>query len=172
MKTIKPRLGLGRFLNLRMIRCSLVCRNSNTVPNIIYVDTTIIPPYIMVLRHRVLKYMPLILEYKRWRARTHDGRPTSHRGSWEINSTLPDKNCVEELFYYTILPSTISPLHHCRISMKYVSTKIIYHERIFHEMIFHEMQENQDEEKESKPRLLILSVGRIARQELLNISAD
>ena len=39
-------------------------------------------------------------------------------------------------------------------------------------MLFHKMQENHDEEKSSKPRLLILSVRRIERQELLDISAD
>ena len=35
----------------------------------------------------------------------------------------------------------------------------------------HEMQEKHDQEKERKPRLLILSVGCIARQKLLDISA-
>ena len=39
-------------------------------------------------------------------------------------------------------------------------------------MIFHEMQEKHDEEKSSKPRLLILSVGRISRKELLDILLD
>ena len=39
-------------------------------------------------------------------------------------------------------------------------------------MHFHEIQEKHDEEKASKPRLLILSVGRIARQELLDITMD
>ena len=36
----------------------------------------------------------------------------------------------------------------------------------------HEMQEKYDEEKARNPRLLILSVGRIARQQILDISAD
>ena len=35
----------------------------------------------------------------RWRTRTYQGRSTSQRGSWVINSTLSEKNCVEELFY-------------------------------------------------------------------------
>ena len=39
-------------------------------------------------------------------------------------------------------------------------------------MLFHEMQEKHDEDKASKPRLLILSVGSIERKELLDISAD
>ena len=39
-------------------------------------------------------------------------------------------------------------------------------------MLFHKMQEKHDEDKASKPRLLILFVGHIARQELLDISAD
>ena len=34
------------------------------------------------------------------------------------------------------------------------------------------MQENNDGEKVRKPRLLVLSVGRIARQQLLDISLD
>ena len=38
-------------------------------------------------------------EYTPWRARTYQGRPTNQRGSWGIISTLPEKNCVEELFY-------------------------------------------------------------------------
>ena len=53
---------------------------------------------------------------ERWRARTYQGRPTSQRDSWVINSTLPENNYVEYLFYYTISPSTISPLHHCTIA--------------------------------------------------------
>ena len=43
---------------------------------------------------------------------------------------------------------------------------------IFHEMIFHEMQEKNDEDKSSKPRLLIIFVGHIIWQELLDISAE
>ena len=39
-------------------------------------------------------------------------------------------------------------------------------------MLIHEMQESHDEEKPSKPRLIIISVGRIARQEALDISAE
>ena len=37
---------------------------------------------------------------------------------------------------------------------------------------FHEIQENHDGEKARKPRLLILSVGHIAWQHLLDISED
>ena len=36
---------------------------------------------------------------------------------------------------------------------------------------FHEMQENHDGKKSKKPRLLVISVGRIARQQILDISA-
>ena len=47
---------------------------------------------------------------------------------------------------------------------------------LFHERLskndFHEIQEKHDEEKARKPRLLILSVECIARQQLLDISAD
>ena len=32
-------------------------------------------------------------------ARRYQGRPTSQRGSWGINSTLRVNNCVEELLY-------------------------------------------------------------------------
>ena len=40
-------------------------------------------------------------------------------------------------------------------------------------MLFHEMQEKHDEEKSSNPRLLIIYVGgSIARQKLLDISAE
>ena len=56
--------------------------------------------------------------------------------------------------------------------MKCVSTKILFHKKLFHEMIFHKMQEKHDEDKASKPWLLIRSVGRIARQHQLDISAD
>ena len=42
----------------------------------------------------------------------------------------------------------------------------------FQRNAFHEMQENNDGEKSLKPGLLILSVGRIERQQLLDISAD
>ena len=66
---------------------------------------------------------------RRWRVRTYQGHPTSNRGSWLINSTLPEKNFAEYLFYYTISPSTISPLCHYRISTKCVSTNILFHER-------------------------------------------
>ena len=34
-----------------------------------------------------------------WTAWTYQVRPTSQRVSWGMNSTLPDKNYVEELFY-------------------------------------------------------------------------
>ena len=34
------------------------------------------------------------------------------------------------------------------------------------------MQENHDEDKSSKPRLLIIFVGRIGSKELIDISAD
>ena len=46
--------------------------------------------------------------------------------------------------------------------MKCVSTK----------MLFHEMQEKHDEDKASKPQLLILSVGRIGQQDPPDISED
>ena len=39
-------------------------------------------------------------------------------------------------------------------------------------MILHKMQEKHDEDKASKPRLIILFVGHIGWQELLDISAD
>ena len=39
-------------------------------------------------------------------------------------------------------------------------------------MIFHEMQENNDEYKASKPQLLIISLVRIVRKELIDISSD
>ena len=32
-------------------------------------------------------------------ARTYQGHPTSNRGSWVIIITLPEKNCIDELFY-------------------------------------------------------------------------
>ena len=56
-----------------------------------------------------------------------------------------------------------------RLSTKFVSTKNIFHERIFHEMLFHKIQEKHDEDKESKPRLLIISVGSIERKHLIDI---
>ena len=37
---------------------------------------------------------------------------------------------------------------------------------------FHKMQEKRDGEKSRKPWLIIISVGRIALQELIDISAD
>ena len=40
----------------------------------------------------------------------------------------------------------------------------------FHENPFHEMQLKHDEDKASKPRLLVLFVGCIVRQELLDVS--
>ena len=39
-------------------------------------------------------------------------------------------------------------------------------------MLFHEMQEKQDEEKSRKPGLLILYVGYIAWQQILDITAE
>ena len=39
-------------------------------------------------------------------------------------------------------------------------------------MSFHKMQEKHDEDKASKSRLLIIFVGRIVQQDLLDISAD
>ena len=53
-----------------------------------------------------------------------------------------------------------------------VSTKKLFHERLLHDRIFQKMQEKNDEEKSSNPRLLIVSVGGISRQEILDISAD
>ena len=50
--------------------------------------------------------------------------------------------------------------------------EIIFHEKAFPKRFFHKMQVNHDEEKSSKPQLLIMFVGRIVRQELLDISAD
>ena len=52
-----------------------------------------------------------------------------------------------------------------------------FHENDFPQKAFpqndlHKMQEKHDEEKARNPRLLILSVGRIARQQILDISAD
>ena len=51
-----------------------------------------------------------------------------------------------------------------RLSTKCVYKKILFHEMILHEMLFHEIQEkhkNKEEDKASKPRLLIIFVGRI-----------
>ena len=39
-------------------------------------------------------------------------------------------------------------------------------------MLYHEMQEKHNEDKANKPWLLIIYVGRIVRQQLLDISAD
>ena len=44
--------------------------------------------------------------------------------------------------------------------------------KAFQQNAFHEMQEKHDGEKVRNPRLRILSVGRIAWQQLLDISAD
>ena len=44
--------------------------------------------------------------------------------------------------------------------------------KCFQQNAFEEMQEKYDEEKSWKPRLIILSVGRIARKQLLDISED
>ena len=52
-----------------------------------------------------------------------------------------------------------------RVSTKGFSTKC------FPRNAFQEMQENHDGEKERKPRLLILSVRLISRQQILDISA-
>ena len=52
------------------------------------------------------------------------------------------------------------------------STQIIFHEMLFHKMLFHKMQEKHYEDKEIKPWLIIIFVGRIVRQEILDISAD
>ena len=58
---------------------------------------------------------------------------------------------------------------------------MLFRERIFNEMIstkcfqknvFHEMYGKHDGGKVRKPGLLIIYVGRIARQQLLDISAD
>ena len=43
--------------------------------------------------------------------------------------------------------------------------------KAFQQNAIHELQENHDEVKAWKPRLLILSVGRIAPQHMLDISA-
>ena len=48
---------------------------------------------------------------------------------------------------------------------------MLFHENAFHEIIFREMQEKHDEDKASKPRLLIIFVGHIVRKDLLDISA-
>ena len=46
-----------------------------------------------------------------------------------------------------------------------------FRENIFHKIIFYKMQEKHDEEKASKPRLIILFVGHIIQKELLYFSA-
>ena len=43
---------------------------------------------------------------------------------------------------------------------------------IFQEILFHKMEEKHNEYKASKPRLLIIFVGCIVCQELLDISLD
>ena len=48
--------------------------------------------------------------------------------------------------------------------MKCVSTGGGIHEGIFYEMLFHKVQENPNEEKASKPRLIILLVWCIVQQ--------
>ena len=85
-------------------------------------------------------------------AHTYQELPTNQRYSWGINSTLPEKSFLEELFYGF---------------QQNALTQII-----FHKMLSHDMQENHDEEKTSKPWLIIIFVGGIVRQELLDISAD
>ena len=49
---------------------------------------------------------------------------------------------------------------------------MLFHEIIFNKILFHEMQENHYEEKSSEPQLLIIFVGRIVLQELLDNSAE
>ena len=39
-------------------------------------------------------------------------------------------------------------------------------------MIFHEIQEKRNEDKVSQPWLLIIFVGRIVRQDIIDISED
>ena len=43
---------------------------------------------------------------------------------------------------------------------------------LFHEILFHEMHGKHDVDKASNTLLLIIFVGHIGRQELLEISAD
>ena len=50
-----------------------------------------------VLNQRLIQFPSKFI--KSWRERTYQVRPTIQRGSWGINSTLPEKNCAEELFY-------------------------------------------------------------------------
>ena len=45
-------------------------------------------------------------------------------------------------------------------------------QKAFQRNAFHEIQEKDDGEKVRKPMLLILYVGRIAQQQLFDISAD
>ena len=52
------------------------------------------------------------------------------------------------------------------------STQIIFHEMLFHKILFHKIQEKHYEDKAINPRLIILYVGRIVRQEIVDISAD
>ena len=65
------------------------------------------------------------------------------------------------------------------MSIRVISTtfnEIFFHvnavpRKAFTQKYFHEMQEKQNEKKAKKPWLLIPSVGRIARQHIIAISA-
>ena len=91
-----------------------------------------------------------------WRGRIRDALPVRDVVG-KINSRLLEK--IEYKSYFYGFQRNAFP-------RKCFSTKG------FSTNAFHKIQEKHDGEKARKPRLLILSVGRIARQQLLDISAD
>ena len=58
------------------------------------------------------------------------------------------------------------------LSMKCVSMKILFQKSVFNKMLSKKFRNSMMVKKAMKPRLLIIFVGRIEQQQLLDISAD